>query len=267
MEIIETTEIKELKKENLRVRICDNRCTLGMDAAQTAAQIINQLLSVKEEINILFAAAPSQNEFLASLQEYDLPWQRIHALHMDEYVGLKSDAPQRFGNFLKEHIFASIPFKSVNYIYKEEATPEEICAIYEQILQEHPLDIVFMGIGENGHIAFNDPHVARFDDPLLVKIVSLDEVCRMQQVHDGCFPHIEEVPRQAITVTIPVMLKAAYIFCMVPGKPKANAVKNTLYDPVSTTCPASILRTHLNATLYCDLESASLLSFKNNSYE
>lgn len=260
MEIIETTEIKELRKEKLHIRICDNRRTLGRDAAQSAAQAIGRLLSQKEEINILFAAAPSQNEFLAALQKYELPWQRIHALHMDEYVGLKTDAPQRFGNFLKEHIFAAIPFKSVNYIFKDGATPEEICHSYQQILQEHPLDIVFMGIGENGHIAFNDPHVARFDDLQTVKIVTLDDICRMQQVHDGCFSGIDEVPRQAITVTIPVMLKAAVIFCMVPGKPKANAVKNTLYGPVSTTCPASILRTHPNATLYCDWDSASLLS-------
>ncbi|WP_288359650.1 glucosamine-6-phosphate deaminase [uncultured Bacteroides sp.] len=259
MEIIETTEIKELKKDNLRIRICDSRCTLGMDAAQTATQVINQLLTHKKEINILFAAAPSQNEFLAVLQKQDLPWHRIHALHMDEYVGLKPDAPQRFGNFLKEHIFDSVPFQSVNYLFREGATPEEICNTYERILQEHPLDIIFMGIGENGHIAFNDPHVARFDDPQSVKIVSLDEVCRMQQVHDGCFSHIDEVPRQAVTVTIPVMLKASYIFCMVPGKPKAKAVKNTLYGPISTECPASILRTHPHATLYCDLDSASLL--------
>ena len=140
--------------------------------SQTATQVINQLLTQKKEINILFAAAPSQNEFLAVLQKQDLPWQRIHALHMDEYVGLKSDAPQRFGNFLKEHIFDSVPFKSVNYLFREKATPEEICNAYERILQEHPLDIIFMGIGENGHIAFNDPHVARFDDPQWVKIVS-----------------------------------------------------------------------------------------------
>lgn len=261
METIETTEIKELLRGNLRIRICHSRRSLGKEAAQSAAQAINQLLTRKEEINILFAAAPSQNEFLAALQKYDLPWQRIHALHMDEYVGLKADAPQRFGNFLKQHIFNSIPFKSVNYLFKEGKTPEEICIAYEQTLQEHPLDIVCMGIGENGHIAFNDPHVARFDDPQSVKIVSLDEVCRMQQVHDGCFSGIDEVPRHAITVTIPVMLKAAYIFCMVPGKAKANAVRDTLYGAVSTACPASILRTHPHATLYCDLDSASQLSF------
>ena len=253
-------EQKEFKKGELLTRVCDNRQALGEDAAYAAAQTIWQLLTQKEEINVLFAAAPSQNEFLTALQKHDLPWQRIHALHMDEYVGLKADAPQRFGNFLKEHIFAALPFKSVNYIFKEGATPEVICDEYEQHLLKHPLDIVFMGIGENGHIAFNDPHVARFDDPRQVKVVSLDEVCRMQQVHDGCFGSLDEVPQQAITITIPVMMKAAHIFCMVPGKPKANAVKETLYGPVNTGCPASILRTHPQAILYCDLDSASLLS-------
>ena len=152
-----------------------------------------------------------------------------------------------------------MPYADTQWTLPEGATPEEICTIYEQTLLEHPLDIIFMGIGENGHIAFNDPHVARFDDPQSVKLVSLDEVCRMQQVHDGCFSCIDEVPRRAITVTIPVMLKATHIFCMVPGKPKANAVRNTVYGPVSTDCPASILRTHPQATLYCDLDSASLL--------
>jgi len=179
---------------------------------------------------------------------------------MDEYIGLQADAPQRFGNYLKEHIFAALPFKSIHYLYIEGASPENICAHYEEVLQKHPIDIVFMGIGENGHIAFNDPHVALFDDPQQVKVVLLDEVCRTQQVHDGCFSSLEKVPQQAVTITIPVMMKATRIFCIVPGKPKANAVKETLYGPVSTTCPASILRTHPHATLYCDRDSASLLS-------
>lgn len=179
--------IKEIKKEALLARICATRQIMGEDAAQAAAESINQLLKEKEEINILFAAAPSQNEFLAALQKYALPWNRIHALHMDEYIGLQADAPQRFGNYLKEHIFAALPFKSIHYLYIEGASPENICAHYEEVLQKHPIDIVFMGIGENGHIAFNDPHVALFDDPQQVKVVLLDEVCRTQQVHDGWF--------------------------------------------------------------------------------
>ena len=252
--------IQEIKTETLLTRIYPDREMLGEEAARLAAVKVNKLLNQKEEINILFAAAPSQNEFQAALQKYALPWNRIHALHMDEYIGLQADAPQRFGNYLKEHIFAALPFKSIHYLYIEGASPENICAHYEEVLQKHPIDIVFMGIGENGHIAFNDPHVALFDDPQQVKVVLLDEVCRTQQVHDGCFSSLEKVPQQAVTITIPVMMKATRIFCIVPGKPKANAVKETLYGPVSTTCPASILRTHPHATLYCDRDSASLLS-------
>lgn len=127
--------IKEIKKEALLARICATRQIMGEDAAQAAAESINQLLKEKEEINILFAAAPSQNEFLAALQKYALPWNRIHALHMDEYIGLQADAPQRFGNYLKEHIFAALPFKSIHYLYIEGASPENICAHYEEVLQ------------------------------------------------------------------------------------------------------------------------------------
>lgn len=205
-------------------------------------------------------SGPLTKRVSGRLAEVCSSWNRIHALHMDEYIGLQADAPQRFGNYLKEHIFAALPFKSIHYLYIEGASPENICAHYEEVLQKHPIDIVFMGIGENGHIAFNDPHVALFDDPQQVKVVLLDEVCRTQQVHDGCFSSLEKVPQQAVTITIPVMMKATRIFCIVPGKPKANAVKETLYGPVSTTCPASILRTHPHATLYCDRDSASLLS-------
>lgn len=179
---------------------------------------------------------------------------------MDEYIGLKKEAPQSFGNFLKKHIFDKQPFKSIHYLYQEGGTPANICRHYAQVLQEHPVDIVFMGIGENGHIAFNDPHVALFDDPKQVKTVSLDQICRTQQVHDGCFSCIDDVPKQAVTVTIPVMMKATRILCMVPGKTKAHAVKETLNGPVSTNCPASILRKHPYATLFCDNDSASFLT-------
>lgn len=255
--------IQEIKAGTLTTRVYPDRQTLGEDAACIAATKLRNLLNEKEEINILFAAAPSQNEFLAALQTYNLPWERINALHMDEYIGLKADAPQRFGNFLKEHIFATKPFKSIHYLHKEGETPEAICKYYEETLHQYPIDVVFMGIGENGHIAFNDPHVALFDDPQSVKTVSLDEVCRMQQVHDGCFHCLEEVPQQAVTVTIPVIMKAKYLLCMVPGRQKANAIKETLYGSVSTACPASILRTHPQAILFCDQDSASLLSVKS----
>lgn len=256
--------IQEIKTETLLTQIYPDREMLGEEAARLAAVKVNKLLNQKEEINILFAAAPSQNEFLAALQNQDIPWKRINALHMDEYIGLAQDAPQRFGNFLKERIFDIVPFKSIHYLYRENEIPQSICQRYENVLSQYPIDIVFMGIGENGHIAFNDPHVASFNDPQSVKTVFLDEICRMQQVHDGCFRSLSEVPQQAVTVTIPTIMKAQCLLCMVPGIQKAHAVKETLYGPISTQCPASILRTHPQATLFCDKDSASLLPLKTN---
>ena len=204
----------------------------------------------------------SKNEFLASLvKENRIDWSRINAFHMDEYIGLEEDAPQRFGHFLKESIFGKVPFKQVNYI-NGKALPSEECARYEALLKQYPADIVCLGIGENGHIAFNDPHVADFKDPQAVKVVDLDQACRQQLVNDGCFQSINEVPTHAYTLTIPALLSADYMYCIVPGESKANAVYHTLYGEISITCPASVLRTKDNVTLYLDANSASLIETK-----
>lgn len=243
----------------LPVRIYDTRRNMGEAAAADVAACIRELLAVKQEIYMIFAAAPSQNEFLAALAAAPgIEWNRIHALHMDEYVGLPSDAPQGFGNFLRAAIFDKVPFASVDYIGTE-SDPEETCRRYAALLQGIQVDIVCMGIGENGHIAFNDPPVADFNDPLTIKKVALDETCRLQQVHDGCFARIEEVPRYAVTLTVPTMFRARYIFCIVPAPTKANAVRATVCGPISEQCPASILRTHEHAILYTDSDSAALL--------
>ena len=178
---------------------------------------------------------------------------------MDEYIGLSADAPQGFGNFLKNAIFSKIPFGKVCCL-ESTNDPEKECERYAELLKEYPADIVCMGIGENGHIAFNDPHVADFHDSRIVKIVDLDDVCRMQQVHDGCFASIDEVSKQALTLTIPVLTAPKYVFCVVPGKTKAEAVEKTVNGAVSPSCPASILRTHENAVLYLDEDSAEKLN-------
>ena len=177
---------------------------------------------------------------------------------MDEYIGLDKDAPQGFGNFLWEHIFSQVPFRTVFYLNGQADNIQEACQEYTDLLLNYPADIVFMGIGENGHIAFNDPHVADFQDPYLVKIVDLDEKCRQQQVNDGCFSSIAKVPTHALTLTIPALYRAGYLFCMVPGKTKAWAVNETLTGAVSVRCPASILRNHPHATLYIDNDSSSI---------
>lgn len=248
-------------KDALSVYICDGRTELGRLSAKAVYDRINELFKTKEEINLLFASAPSQNEFLEALTTYeDIPWQRINAFHMDEYIGLDYNAPQRFGNFLKERIFGSVPFKSVNYIEGNSKELEQECQRYGELLKKYPLDIACTGIGENGHLAFNDPHVANFHDNKLVQIVALDEKSRRQQVNDGCFLHISLVPKKALTLTIPAIVAANYIVCMVPGLTKAQAVRNTLYGEISESCPASVLRLHKSANLYIDQDSAKLLT-------
>ena len=251
--------MKQYTVDKLTVKISDSRAEMGALAAAEIRATMLTLLAEREHINMIFAAAPSQNEVLASLLTYtDIPWERVNAFHMDEYIGLPATAPQRFGNFLAEHIFNHAPFRTVNYI-DSSATADDECARYTALLREYPTDIVVMGIGENGHIAFNDPGVADFNDPAYIKLAKLDEVCRMQQVHDGCFESIDAVPTHAFTLTCPTLVRATYKFCVVPAATKANAARRMLSGPVSEDCPATLLRTTENATLYLDDASSSLL--------
>lgn len=252
--------VKEFQADKLTVKIFDSRDSMGQTAADEVRAKVKELLSQKDEISMIFAAAPSQNEFLAALvADKEIDWERVNAFHMDEYIGLDEDASQRFGNFLKDRIFGKVNFKSVNYLDGNADDPEEECRRYSDLLQSTTIDVVCMGIGENGHIAFNDPHVAFFDDPKLVKVVELDEKCRTQQVNDGCFKNIDEVPTHALTLTIPALMLGENLFCMVPAKTKAEAVKNTVRGEIEEACPASILRTCENAILYLDQDSSSLL--------
>lgn len=251
----------QLVVDNLAVSIDRSRALMGTNAARSVTNRMRTLLGKQEHINMVFAAAPSQNEFLAELCSMaDLDWSRVNAFHLDEYVGLADNAPQRFGNFLKRNIFDRVSFANVYYLRGSAQDLDAECSRYGRLLREHPLDIACIGIGENGHIAFNDPHVADFDDPQTVKVVSLDERCRLQQVHDGCFPELGAVPTHALTLTIPAIVAARWVYCMVPGASKQEAVKETLEGPVSTQCPASVLRRHPHATLFLDSEAAALLA-------
>ena len=252
--------MKTMKKDLLTVNIYETREEMGKAAGADIKACILDLLTKKETINMIFAAAPSQNEVLASLAEdREIPWDRVNAFHMDEYIGLSADAPQGFGNFLKNAIFGRAPFKSVSYIDISAPDAEKECERYAALLREYPTDIVVMGIGENGHIAFNDPPVADFKDPKMVKPVPLDEVCRNQQVNDGCFAAIDDVPKTAITLTVPTLFAGDHLFCIVPAKTKANAVRDTLCGEIGEHCPATILRRHASAVLYLDSDSSALL--------
>jgi len=252
--------INTFKKDLLKVNIYETRLEMGEAAARDIKECILSLLEAKETVNMIFAAAPSQNEVLQALAtDKEIPWNRVNAFHMDEYIGLPVDAPQGFGNFLREHIFGLTDFKSVNYMDVAASDVDKECERYASLLAEYPTDIVVMGIGENGHIAFNDPPVADFNDKKAVKPVELDEICRNQQVNDGCFARIEDVPRTAITLTVPTLFAGDRLFCIVPAKTKAGAVRATLCDDINEKCPATILRRHKSATLYLDGDSSSLL--------
>ena len=252
--------MKTFDKDLLNVKIYSSRDEMGVAAAADVKAAILRALGSKDSINMIFAAAPSQNEVLANLaNDKDIPWGRVNAFHMDEYIGLDKNAPQGFGNFLRDHIFGIAPFKSVNYIRIDAPDAEEECKRYSDLLAENPVDIVVLGIGENGHIAFNDPPFADFEDTKLVKTVKLDEVCRNQQVNDGCFASIDDVPTHALTLTVPALMSGKELYCIVPAKTKAKAVFETINGAITPDCPASVLRTHACAKLYLDPDSASLL--------
>lgn len=251
--------MQNFKKDNLTVKIYDTRAEMGANAGKEISDCIKTLLAEKEELNMIFAAAPSQNEVLEYLaNDNTIPWEKINAFHMDEYVGIDKTAPQGFAMFLRNALFDKVPFKTVNTL-DSTADPDKEAMRYSTLLKNNPVDIVCMGIGENGHIAFNDPHVADFNDENLVKKVDLDDVCRMQQVHDGCFATLDDVPKYALTLTVPALAAGKYQFCVVPAATKANAVKNTVYDDINEKCPATILRTLDNAILYCDNDSGALI--------
>ena len=252
--------MKEMKVDQLRVCVYENRNIMGESAAQEAIAALKALIAVKDEVNVIFAAAPSQSEFLAGLCNAEgIEWGKVNAFHMDEYVGLPVGSKGSFTNFLNEAVFNKLPFKAVYRLNGAAADPKEECARYTQLLKDHPTDVVFMGVGENGHIAFNDPHVADFNDPALVKAVSLDEKCRQQQVNDGCFASIDLVPKYAMTLTVPMLMSATYKFCVVPAPTKAWAVNETVNGAIGEACPATVMRISDNCILYCDADSAALL--------
>lgn len=245
------------RRERLTVKMFATIGQMGREAAMDVSDKIVELLEKKAEVNMVFAAAPSQDEFLSCLvADRRIDWTRINAFHMDEYIGIDPEAPQSFGNFLRQRIFGKVPFRSVHYLDGTARNLDAECRRYSELLLRYPTDIVCLGIGENGHIAFNDPAVADFNDPWLVKVVELDPVCRQQQVNEKCFEAFDLVPAKALTLTIPALLRADWMFCVVPFRNKADAVYNTVYGEISEKCPASILRKKENSCLYLNDESA-----------
>jgi glucosamine-6-phosphate deaminase len=242
--------------EALEVRIYRNRQQLGAAAGQEVGAKIRVLLGQQAQLRMVFAAAPSQNEFLQTLsQEREIDWSRVSVFHMDEYLGLAPDAPQRFGRFLSDRLFTRVKPAQV-YLMDSANTVEAEIRRYSALLAAAPIDIVCLCIGENGHLAFNDPGVANFRDPQLVKVVALDDTSHQQQVNDGCFARIQDVPAHALTLTIPALLAGKFLLCMVPGSTKRAAVHRALRGPISIACPASILRLHPGCILFLDRDSS-----------
>ena len=247
--------------DRLAVEVHPTRLALGRAAARAAAAYLHGVIAAQGEARVIFACAPSQNEFLAALIDpaqcgLALDWSRVTAFHMDDYVGLSASAPQSFRHYLHERLLSVVKVGKFHPLAAEASDSAAVCAGYTAELRRKPIDLICLGIGENGHIAFNDPPVADFDDPKLVKVVELDRACRQQQVNDGCFPSLDAVPRHALSLTIPVFRQARQLSVHVPGPRKAEAVRATLRDAIGSACPASILRLHPNATLYIDQAAA-----------
>ena len=248
--------IKTIKTEKLDTFVYSTRREMGDAAGKEAAEVIKAVIEEKGSANVIFAAAPSQNETLDALFASDVDFSKVNAFHMDEYAGLCIDDEQSFAKYLYDHAFSKANFASVNYI-PATLDVDEACEKYAELLKKFPPDVVCMGIGENGHIAFNDPPVADFNDKKLIKKVELDDVCRMQQVHDGCFPTFDDVPKYALTLTVPTLMSAKYLICTVPAPTKANAVKAMLEGEYGEVCPATALRKHDGAKMYLDADSAA----------
>lgn len=241
----------------MEVYVAESRTELGRMAARDIGNALRAGLREKVHLRLILAAAPSQSEMLAALRcELDIDWRRITAFHMDEYIGLPKGAPQRFASWLKKEFVSHLPLARFESIEPAD-DPEAACRAYAALLAEAPIDLILLGIGTNGHLAFNDPP-ADLEDPLPIKVVALDQMCREQQVLDGCFAKLEDVPQHAITLTIPTLLSGRELFCCVPGIRKSAAVRATLESPISDTCPATSLRMHPRCTLYLDTESNSM---------
>lgn len=252
----------QLTIARLNVLTHPDRFAMGRAAALQTAGTIQEVLGENGAARVIFACAPSQHEFLASLTAIPgIDWSKVTIFHTDEYIGLPEDHPSSFRSFHRKHLLEKITPAAFHGIRGESEDPEAECLRYAALLAESPIDLLCMGIGENGHIAFNDPLVADFEDPLPVKVVGLDGASRQQQVHDGCFPDIDSVPDKAITLTCPTLLAAKRLVCVVPGPRKAAAISNTLRSAsISPLIPSSILRLHPRGTLHLDYHSAKFLT-------
>jgi glucosamine-6-phosphate deaminase len=256
-----SVETKHLRAGLLKVEVHPSRAAAGLAAARAAATALAGLAASRDSIGVIFATGASQFETLAAFTSMtNVPWSQVRGFHMDEYVGIAADHPASFRHYMRERLVSKVPMHEFFEMDGDAPDPENTAHEYGERLRAADPQLCLLGIGENGHLAFNDPDVADFTDPADAKIVHLDDVCRQQQVAEGWFPNIDEVADSAITLTIPTLMRVPRLIASVPGIRKAVIVKRTLHEPISTACPATILRTHPDATLYLDPESASALN-------
>lgn len=252
---------QSFQADALAVRVFATQAELASDVARTAGDILREAIARQGRAAVIFAAANSQIQALDALTALPgLDWGRVTLFHMDEYLGLDAQHPASFRRFLRERVAERVRPGTVHWIAGEAMEPLTECERYAGLLAAQPIDLCLLGIGENGHLAFNDPPVADFADPRAVKLVKLDEACRRQQVGEGHFPSLEAVPQFAYTLTIPALCAARRMLCIVPERRKARAVRDALRGPIATGCPASVLRRQEHCMLFLDAESAAEVS-------
>lgn len=246
--------------DSLTVKIFPNQESLAESAAAETGSYLNHLLNNQPEARIILATGNSQILFLSCLIESKaVDWSRIELFHMDEYLGLPASHSASFQRYMKERVESKTKPKAFHYMAGDALLPLDECSRYERLLAQAPIDLCCLGVGENGHLAFNDPPVANFEDSRQVKIVKLDDACKRQQVGEGHFPSLDAVPGYAFTLTIPALCAAKKIVCLAPEQRKSKAIQTALKEPISPKCPASVLRLQSRATLFLDAASASLL--------
>ena len=253
-------EWKNTDSGAMKVRVYPSAIAAGQAAAEDAAAALRKLAEERKTIGVIFATGSSQFETLRALTSIpDLPWEKVLGFHMDEYIGIGGNHPASFRRYLRERLTSHVSMAEFREMDGSAKDLEKVRREYIEALSAAEPQMCLLGIGENGHLAFNDPHEADFEDPEPMKIVTLDRACREQQLAEGWFPRFDHVPSQALTLTIPTLLKVPKLIASVPGKRKAAIVRRALHEPISAHCPATVLRTHPDVTLYLDQESASAL--------
>lgn len=251
--------VKSFQIDNLKVKIFNDKAEMGDASAEFVSWHLQNAIEKNGSANIILATGTSQYPFLEAFKKKHIDWGKITVFHLDDYIGMSDQHPASFRKYLKERILDEVKPHQIYFLNGDAPDIDAVIRGYEQLLISHPVDVACIGIGENGHIAFNDPPVADFNDPHLVKVVKLDEACRRQQFGEGWFPTLADVPREALSLTIPAIMNCKVISCVVPDERKSIAVYNSLYSEISTACPASVLRRHKDAVLFLDKFAASRL--------